>query len=133
MHDLAVEQEGQRRQPDMRVRPNIDALAVAQDSRTEVVEEDERADHSTLRVREGAADGKAAEIDAARHDDLINRFAGWFVTWGRVLAREGGHGWSLGKGGAAAGRPPASVSGLITDIQSSPNMAIGLNSDRAQE
>src|SRR6266581_5422864 len=104
MHDFAVKQEGQRRQPDVRVRANIDALAVAQDGRSKVVEEDEGADHATLGMREGPADGKAAEIDAARHDDLINRLAGWFVTWGRVPAREGCHGWCPWLWRAAAGQ-----------------------------
>ena len=103
MHDLAVKQEGQRGKPDMRVWPNIDALAVPQHGRSKVVEEDEGADHSTLRVRESAADRKAAEIDAARHDDLINRLAGRLVAWGRVLAREGCHGWSLGNGAPRRG------------------------------
>src|SRR5882672_12488860 len=95
MHDLAVKQEGQRCEPDMRVWPHIDALAVAQHGRAKVVEEDEGANHSTLGVGKGATDGKAAKIDAARHDDLIDRIAGWFVTWGRVPAREGCHGCSL--------------------------------------
>ena len=98
MHDLAVKQEGQRGKPDMRVWPNIDALAVPQHGRPKMVEEDKGSDHSTPGVREGPAHGKATEIDAARHDDLINRIAGWFVTWGGILAREGCHGWSLGKG-----------------------------------
>src|SRR5262245_28038099 len=88
MHDLAVKQESQRREPDMRMGPDIDALAVPQYSRSKMVEEDERADHATLRVRQRPADRKTAEIDAARHDDLVDRIAGWFVTWGRVLARE---------------------------------------------
>src|SRR4051812_45590046 len=96
MHDFTVKQEGQRREPDMRVWPNVDALAVAQDGWSEMVEEDEGADHATPGVREGPAHREAAEIDAARHDDLINRIAGWFVTWCRVLAREGCHGWSFG-------------------------------------
>src|SRR5262249_7721173 len=97
MHDFSVKQESQCRESDMRVRPNIDALAVAQDGRSKMVEEDERADHSTSGVREGPADREAAEIDAARHDDLINRLAGWLVTRSGVLAREGCHGRSLGK------------------------------------
>src|SRR5882724_11883775 len=120
MHDFAIKQEGQRCEPDMRVWPHIDALAVPQHGRSKVVEENEGADHSTLGVREGSADGEAAEIDAARHDDLINRIAGWFVTWGRVLAREGCHDWSLGKGAAGLLEPTASGLGLIADISKQP-------------
>src|SRR5262245_4747027 len=112
MHDLAVEQEGQRRKPDMRVWPDIDALSVPQNGRSKVVEEDEGADHATLHVRERPADGEAAEIDAAWHDDLINCLAGWFVTCGRVLAGEGCHDGSLGNGEPRRVKPRACVGAL---------------------
>src|SRR5262245_30642327 len=46
MHDLAVEQVGDRGETDVWMRPHIDAVAGAELGRTEMVEEDERPHHA---------------------------------------------------------------------------------------
>src|ERR1700722_15098898 len=67
MDDLAIKQKRHGGEPDMGMRPHVDALAGAELDRPEMVEEDEGPDHAPLDVGQGAADAKAAEIDAARH------------------------------------------------------------------
>ena len=49
MHDLAVEQIGHGGKPDMRVRADVEAVAGAELRRTEMIEEDEGADHARAR------------------------------------------------------------------------------------
>ena len=66
MHDLAVEQVGDGREPDVRMRPHVDC---ARDARREidrahVIEEHERSDHSARRRRQHASDLEAAEVAA---------------------------------------------------------------------
>src|SRR5262249_46231138 len=68
MHDLSVKQERDGGEPDMGMRPHVDALALAQHGGAEVVEENEWADHASAGMGEGALHRKAAEIEAARHD-----------------------------------------------------------------
>jgi hypothetical protein len=75
MHDLAVEQISDGGEPDMRMRSHIDAVAGAKQSRSEMIEEDERPDHAGLSGRQRAMHAKAAEIDRARHDHLFDRIA----------------------------------------------------------
>ena len=60
--------------------------------RPEMIEEDERPDHAPLDVGQRAADRKAAEIDAARHDHEVDGVAGGRVAEGRVLAGKEAHG-----------------------------------------
>jgi len=69
--DLAVEQIGQGRDADVRVRAHVDRLGDAGGHvhRAHVVEEDEGADRATLGEGQDAADLKAAEILAALVDD----------------------------------------------------------------
>jgi hypothetical protein len=74
------------------MRPHVDSLAFAQHCRPKVIKEDERADHSMTGMREGTANREAAKIDAAWHNDQLDRLAGRFVAWGRVLAGEERHG-----------------------------------------
>ena len=68
MHDAAVEQIGDGGKPDMRMRPHVHALPGDELHRAHLVEEDERADHLALAVRQGAAHLEAAEVAGARHD-----------------------------------------------------------------
>ena len=75
MHDLAGEQIGDGREPDMRMRPHVDALAGAEFRRAHVVEEDERPDHAALRRGQRAADREAAEVAGARDDHALDRVA----------------------------------------------------------
>ena len=46
MHDLAVEQVGDGGEPDVRVRPHVDAVAGLEHRSAQVIEEDERPDHA---------------------------------------------------------------------------------------
>ena len=58
--DFAIEQIGDRRQADMRMRPDIDPLAGAEIGRSHVVEKDERTHHATSRERQHPANLQAA-------------------------------------------------------------------------
>ena len=75
VHDLAVEQIGDGGKPDMRMRPHVEPVAGAEFRRSEMIEEDERADHARSRGRQRAAHREVAEIDRARHDHLSDRVA----------------------------------------------------------
>src|ERR1700680_1741973 len=93
MHDAAVEQIGDRRQPDMGVRAHVQALAGTEFTRSHLIEEDERTDHLPSAVRQRAAHGKAvAEIPHARNDDQLERVAGPFVAEHGVLCGHPAHG-----------------------------------------
>ena len=92
VHDLAVEQERHGGEPDMGMRPHVDALAGAELDRPEMIEEDERADHAALDVGQRAADREAAEIDAARHDHEIDGVGGRRVAGGRIRVGRETHG-----------------------------------------
>src|ERR1700734_190423 len=91
MHDLAVEQVGDGGEPDMRVRPHVDAVAGLEHRRPEMVEEDERPDHARTPRRQRAMHLEAAEIDRARYDQLLDGVARWRVAEIRVLAGEKAH------------------------------------------
>src|SRR5258705_551225 len=92
MHDLAVEQVGHGRKPDMRVRAHVDALAGAEFRRSHMVEEDEGTDHAALRRGQRAADRKAADVAGARHDHALDGIAGGRVARTGVLAGKEAHG-----------------------------------------
>ena len=92
MHDLAVEQVGDGGEPDVRMRPHVEAVAGAELGRAEMIEEHERPDHARLHRGQRAAHREAvAEVGGARHDDLLKGIAGKFVAGGRVLAGEETH------------------------------------------
>ena len=95
VHDLAVEQERDGGEPDMRMRPHVDALAGAEFDRPEVIEEDERADHAAAHMRQCAAHREAAEVDAARHDDEVDGVAGGLVAGSGIGAGCEAHGRTL--------------------------------------
>ena len=64
----------------MRVRAHVHPLPGEELHRPHLVEEDERADHLPLDLRQRAADGEAAEVAHARHDDQFQRVAGLRVA-----------------------------------------------------
>ena len=72
MLELAAEQVGDGGEPDVRVRPHVDALAGQELGRPGLVEEDERPDHLPLRRRQRAAHLEAAEVAGARHDQRLD-------------------------------------------------------------
>src|SRR3979411_1220028 len=77
MHDAAVEKIGDGGEPDMRMRAHVHAIAGHELHRSEIIEEDEGADHLALAVRQCPAHLKSiAEIAGARHDDKLERVAG---------------------------------------------------------
>ena len=93
MHDLAVEQIGDGGEPDMRMRPHVEAVAGREHRRPEMIEEHERPDHARLRRRQRAPHREAvAEIGGARHDHRLDRVALEFVAGGGVLAGKETHG-----------------------------------------
>src|SRR3569623_3075941 len=93
VHDLAVEQIGHRREPDMGMRSDIESGAGAEFGRAEVIEKDEWPDHARTRRRQGAAHGEAvAEVDRAWHHDMGDGVAAIGVARLRVLAGEKAHG-----------------------------------------
>ncbi len=91
MHDLAVEEIGDGCKPDMGMRPHVDPLTGAEFGRAEMIEEDEGSDHAPARVRQRAAHGEMAEIDAARHDHEIDGVGRRCVAGRRIFAGEEAH------------------------------------------
>src|SRR5580698_9601645 len=91
MHNFAVEQVGDGGEPNMRVRPHVDAVAGLEHCRAEMVEEDERPDHARLPRRQRAMHLEAAEIDRARHDQLLDGVARLGIAEVGVLAGEKAH------------------------------------------
>ena len=69
MLDRAFEQIGDRGEVDVRVRPDVHALAGRKPRRAELVDEDERADHRPLARRQGPVDLELAEVVGDRRDD----------------------------------------------------------------
>src|SRR5690606_26394982 len=69
---------------DVRMRPDIEAAAGAQDARPHLVEEDERPDHAPPAGRQGAAHLEAAEVPRTRLDLELDQ-----VRPGLVRARVG--------------------------------------------
>src|SRR4029434_8734295 len=59
MHDAALEEIGDGGEADMRMRAHVDAAAGRELDRAELVEEDERPDHTALRRRQHALHGEA--------------------------------------------------------------------------
>ena len=95
MHDLAVEQERDGGEADMGMRPHIDTLAGAKFRRSEMVEEDERADHAPIHVGQGATHREMAYVHAPRHDHEVDRIGGPRIAGRRVLGRKEAHRISL--------------------------------------
>ncbi len=72
MVKLAAIEIGDGRQPDVRVRPHVDASASEELRRPHLVEEDEGTDHLPLRRGQGAAHLEAAEIAGAWDNDGLD-------------------------------------------------------------
>ena len=102
VHDLAVEQVGHRREPDMGVRAHVHAVSGDELHRAHLVEEDERPHHLALAVRQRAAHLEAAEIAHPRHDRELQRIAGALVAEHGVFV---GH--------PAHGGPPSQANGCV--------------------
>jgi hypothetical protein len=92
VHDLAVEQIGHRRKPDMGMRTHIDAVSGDELHRAHLVEEDERSDHLALAVRQRAPHLEAAEVAHPRHDRELQRIAGALVAEHGVFVGHPAHG-----------------------------------------
>ena len=92
MGDAAIEQVGDGRQADMRVRPHVHALAGHELHRSHLVEEDEGANHLPLHLRQRAADREAAQVAHSRHHHEVQRIAGCGIAKYRVVRRHPAHG-----------------------------------------
>ena len=88
---LALEQEGHRGEPDVRVRAHVDAIADQELRGPHLVEEDERPDHLLLRRRQRAAHLEGAKIAGARHDHMLDGIAGELIAGHGVLGRQPAH------------------------------------------
>ena len=71
--DLAPDQVGHRGEPDVRMRPHVDALAEQELRRPHLIEKDERPDHLPARRGQRPAHFEAAEIARPRHDHHLDR------------------------------------------------------------
>ena len=72
MHNLALEQVSNGREPNMRVRPNLDALARRKFSRSHVIEENEGAHHLAFPGREHPAHRESTQVFRLRLDDELD-------------------------------------------------------------
>src|SRR5215468_4315144 len=74
MHNLAIEQVGDRREPDMGMGAYVYGVwyAPRKIDRPHMVEEDERADHAAVRIRQHAANLKSAQVAPALVDDEVD-------------------------------------------------------------
>ena len=79
MMEIAAIEKGDGAQPDMRMRPDVDALTGQEFRRTGLIEEDERPDHLALRGGQGALDLEAAEIAGARNNRRLDGVEADFV------------------------------------------------------
>lgn len=73
MHDLAIEQIGDGREPDMRMRADVDTATGEELRRTHLIEENEGADHLPFCRRQRAAHLEPAEVVGAWNDDVLDR------------------------------------------------------------
>ena len=91
MQDLAVEEVGDGRQANVRMRPNIQPLPSDKLNRAEMIEEDKRPHHLTLAVREGPSDLEPTEITNARDDHQFEGVAGSGITEDGVMRWKPAH------------------------------------------
>jgi hypothetical protein len=104
MMEVAAVKVSDRAKADMRMRPNIDAVAGQQLGRPSLVEEDERANHLPLRRWQSTPNLKAAKVAGPGNDEGVNRVkaniigASWFDCWVPTHARDPLSRWSYGGG-----------------------------------
>ena len=72
MKNFAVEQIRNRGKTNVRVRPNIDAVAGRKGGGSHVIEENERTYHSPYRRRQHAAHAETAQLFVSRLDDMLD-------------------------------------------------------------
>ena len=73
MHERAFEQVRHGREPDVRVRPHVDALPRPEVRRSHVIEEDERTDGLQPHRGQHATHGEIAEVARPRFDDALDQ------------------------------------------------------------
>jgi hypothetical protein len=78
-------------EPDVGMRPHIDALPGMEFRGAELVEKDERADHAPARMRQRAAHREMAHIDAARHEHQVDCISRVRIAERRILAGKEAH------------------------------------------
>ncbi len=105
VHDLALEQVGRGGEADVRVRPDVDALADHELRRTHLVPEPEYEGADPLPPRRGqrAPHLEAAEVAGAGDDDGLDGVAGELVAERGVVGGLPAHGCFLSAGSGAAG------------------------------
>src|SRR5690606_32139285 len=91
MHHLAVEEIRDGREPDMRMRPDVDALTGEKLCRPHLVEKDEGSHHLPPRGRQRSAHLEAAEIARTRDDHVFDGIARLGVAWHRIVVYQPTH------------------------------------------
>ena len=96
------------------MRPHVEPGAGAEFRRTEMIEEDERADHALACRGQGAPHREAAEINAARNDRELDRVGARRIAERRIIGREEAHVATIMH--APWGRQPIGVQGSLVSI-----------------
>src|SRR5207237_6674831 len=98
MKDLSLEQVGDRREIDVRMRTHVDALIGQKLGRAHLVEEDEGSDHLALERRQGAANLHLPKVDGPRYDQRFDCVNACAVTRNGVGTGAPAHGVSFDAG-----------------------------------
>src|SRR5690606_23122743 len=89
--DLAVEEIGDGRKPDMRMRLDVERPAGMQQGWPHPVEEDERTDEPALARRQGAPHREPANVARTWNDQVLDGVAGESIARDRVVSGKEGH------------------------------------------
>ena len=76
VNDFTLEQVGERRQADVRVRPHVLRLSGAEHHRSDLVEEDERPNHAPQRRGQGAPHLEATDVAHVGQNDVVEAAPG---------------------------------------------------------
>jgi hypothetical protein len=87
MHELPLEQIRDGREPNVRMRPHVDACPGLEADRAHVVDEDKWSHHLLLERGQHAADHEAAEVARAGADDVFDGRWQSFVPNRRIAIR----------------------------------------------
>ena len=92
MQDASIEQVGDRSEADVRMRPHIQAVPGNELHGAEMVEEDERANHLALAVRQRPPHLEpVTEVARSGHENQLQRLAGFPISDNRIVRRKPAH------------------------------------------
>src|SRR5690606_38811461 len=84
MVEIAAIEIGHRTEPDMGMRPDVDAVSGEEFGRPCLIEEDERPDHLAPRRRQGAHHLEAANVAGTRDDQRLDGVDADFIGTARL-------------------------------------------------